>query len=607
MSPDWQRSLVTMAAAVVTATVVVVLYWARSICIPIALSIFFAFVLSPVVTRLQRRGLGRSSAVLLTVFLVLVAMVGVGSVVGQQVTRLVATLPDRTEVIKAKVVAAKQWIVGDGQSRFGEMIDDISNAISPRQVGPQPIVVEKANNSLTAQLEAYIGPAAEFLGQAMFAFVLTIYILIRREDLRNRMIRLIGDGKVTHTTKAVDEATRRISRYLLVQLMVNVAFGLIVALGLFLLGVEYPLLWGFVGTLMRYVPYIGTWVGLLLPVLFSFATAPAWGGWWGQPLAVFVLYAALEVVWINVLEPWLYGHTMGLSEVAQIIAAAVWAFLWGPVGLILSGPLTACLLVLGKYVAKLNFLSILLGDEPALSPQVAFYQRLAARDQDEAAEVALAVAKEAGPDATLASVVVPALCMARRDLDEGDLDPNVFRFVVRSAREVVAEIDDLREPISSMNTEKRVRVLLVPARDEAEHVAADALAHSLDHTRWEVRVAGEELLASELIAAVDEFRPAVVVLVTLPPGGLSHCRYLVSRLRAKHPDLHVLVARWSSDGESSLTQTGIKGAEGIDHTLAETRKRLTEMHPVLTVECETAAKSTSKRNGVSVAGEPRFK
>jgi predicted PurR-regulated permease PerM len=596
-----------MAAAVVTATVVVVLFWARSICIPIALSIFFAFVLSPVVTRLQRQGLGRSPAVLLTVFLVLVAMVGVGSAVGQQVTRLVATLPDRTEAIKAKVVAAKQWIVGDGHNRFGEMVDELTNVIAPRQVAQPPVVVRLANNSLTAQLEAYIGPAAEFIGQAMFAFVLTIYILIRREDLRNRMIRLIGDGKVTHTTKAVDEATRRISRYLLVQLMVNVAFGLIITLGLFLLGVEYPLLWGFVGTLMRYVPYIGTWVGLLLPVLFSIATAPAWGGGWGQPLAVFVLYAGLEVVWINVLEPWLYGHTMGLSEVAQLIAAAVWAFLWGPVGLILSGPLTACLLVLGKYVAKLNFLSILLGDEPALSPQVAFYQRLAARDQDEAAEVAFAVARESGPDDTLDTVVVPALCFARRDLEEGDLDPNVFRFIVRSAREVVAEIDDLREPATSIHTEKRVRVLLVPARDEAEHVAADALANSLDHTRWEVHLAGEELLASELIAVVDEFRPAVVVLVTLPPGGLSHCRYLVNRLRAKHPGLHVLVGRWSADGEDNLTQTGIRGAETIDHTMGQTRKRLTELHPVLAVESESAEKSAGKPSVALAASQTRFK
>ena len=314
------------------------------------------------------------------------AAIGIGIGVTHQVVALADTLPDRKDAIKAKVAAAKTWIVGDGSSRFGQLIDDVSHVINPKPANQQSVVVEPPSPGLASRLDQYVSPVAEMLGQGAFTFILTVFILIRREDLRNRMIRLLGDGKVTITTRAVDDATRRISRYLLVQLLINVGFGLLISLGLFVLGVDYSILWGLIATMMRYVPYIGTWIGLIPPVLFSFATAPEWGGGWGQPLAVLALFIGLEVICNNVLEPWLYGSSMGLSEVAQLVAAGFWAFLWGPIGLILSGPLTACLLVLGKHVRRFEFLDVLLGDTPALEPRVAFYQRLAARDQDEASE-----------------------------------------------------------------------------------------------------------------------------------------------------------------------------------------------------------------------------
>lgn len=578
MSSDWQRALVTLAATVVAVTVVAVLYWARSVFIPIALAIFLAFVLAPLVARLQRRGLGRVPAVVLSVGLVVLVTTGVGALVAQQVARLAGTLPDRKEQIKEKVIAAKRLVVGDGNNRFAELIDDVGSIISPKPANQQTVVVEPAG-PLSSQVEEYISPAAEFLGQFAFAFVLTIFFLIKKEDLRNRAIRLlVGDGKVTTTTRAVDDASRRISRFLLVQLLLNTGFGVVVTVCLFALGVDYALLWGVIATLMRYVPYVGTWLGLIPPVLYSFATASGWG----EPIAVLVLFVGLELVCNNVFEPWLYGKSMGLSEVAQLVAAGFWAFLWGPIGLILSGPLTTCLLVLGKHVSRFRFLEVMLGDQPALSPRVAFYQRLTARDQDEAAGVALAVAKESGPDAAVETVVVPALCIARRDLDDGDLDAADFRFAVRAAREIVAEVGDLREVPAAAPGDDRVRVLVVPTRDEAEHVAADALAGSLDPARWETRVAGDEMLASELAEAVGGFDPAVVVLVALPPGGLSHCRYLVNRLRARCPGVRVVVGRWGCDetGEPEPIDA-IAGSEGVDRTLGETRKRLAGLLPVL--------------------------
>jgi hypothetical protein len=317
-------------------------------------------------------------------------------------------------------------------------------------------------------------------------------------------------------------------------------------------------------------------------VLFSFATAPAWGGGWGQPLAALALFLVAEAICNNFFEPWLYGKSMGLSEVAQLVAAAFWAFLWGPIGLILSGPMTVCLLVLGRHVRRFSFLEVMLGDEPALTPRVAFYQRLAARDQDEAADIALTAAGQEGLDAALETVVVPALCIARRDLDDGDLDPADFRSAVRSAREIVEELGQLRpETEHARPDESRVRVLVVPARDEAEHVAAESFALMLNPARWEARVAGDEMLASELLAAVDEFRPAVVVLVALPPGGLSHCRYLVNRLRAKSPGTRIAVGRWTCEEPEIGGGDPVKGADGVDALPSATLKRLTDLLPVL--------------------------
>ena len=353
------------------------------------------------------------------------------------------------------------------------------------------------------------------------------------------------------------------------------------------------------------MPYIGTWIGLILPVLYSFATAPDWGGGWGQPIAVFLLYFGLELAVANFLEPWLYGSSMGLSSVAQLVATAFWAYIWGPIGLILASPLTACLLVLGKYIRGAEFLEVLLGDEPALDPPIAFYQRLAARDQDEAATVALEVAKKSGPDVALETVVIPALGMVRRDRDRGELDPAAFRSAIHACHEVAAELADLREAHAPASNERRVRVLVCPARDQAEAVAAEILEACLEASTWEVRVAGEEMLASELVQAVQEFQPAVVVLIALPPGGLSHCRYLVSRLRAKNSDIRILIGRWGNEELLSEDTSGaVKRVDAEDHTLTATHARLTALHQVLLAEldnCDDERNSQPAHDGANPA------
>ena len=601
---EWQRAVIALAATVVTVSVVAALYVARSVLVPIALAIFFTFVLSPLVTRVERRGLGRTVSVILVMLVVGAFAVGSGALIAQQMSRLSDDIlqEQKTAKLKEKLVRMKAAVIGDGNSRFAQLLDDVGNIIAPKSKQDEVVVVASPPSTLSKQVASYVDPATEILGQAAFTFILTIFMLLKREDLRNRIIRLIGRGRVTHTTKAVDDGSKRVSRYLLAQFMVNTTFGVVIAVGLWLMGVQYGILWGFIATLMRYVPYIGTWVGLIPPTVFALAMYDeAW-----KPIGVLALYIGLEVVCNNLIEPSLYGRSMGLSEVAQLVAAAFWAFLWGPIGLILSGPLTVCLLVMGKYVTRLEFLEVLLGDQPALKPKEAFYQRLVGRDQDEASAIALEAVEKAEPEAVYDEVLIPALCMARRDHEGSSMDAGDVKFAVNAAREIGAEVADAKLVPPAAPDDDRPRVLLCPARDELDHVAIDLLSYLIDPARWEVEVAADETLASELLAKVEAFRPDVVVLGALPPGGLSHCRYLVARLKKAFPSTKVIVGRWGRGDEfpEDHGKTGVTGADSIDSTLAETRAKLVEWRSVLEDAKKAAVKPEARGEKYDAVGTP---
>jgi predicted PurR-regulated permease PerM len=603
-TPDWQRALIALSATVVAVAIVAALYWARSILIPVALAIFLTFVLSPAVAWIQRRGLGRTPAVFVVIGTAILTAVGVGTVVTQQMAALSETLPDRRDQILDKITMLKQWVAGNGQSRLGSLVEDVLDRVNPGNKprageAPQPVVVESSSSPLMSRVEGFLSPAAEFLGLMAFAFLLTVYMLLRREDLRNRMIRLLARGKVTTTTKAVDDASRRISRYLLTQLVLNAAFGAVIAVALLLIGMKYALLWAVIAFLMRYVPYIGTWIGLIPPTLYAVAVSEG-PGWWWQPVLVLGIFAGLELLCNNIFEPMLYGPSMGLSEVAQLIAAGFWAFLWGPIGLILSGPLTVCLLVLGKYVSQFQFLQVLLGDEPALEPRLAFYQRLTARDQDEASDIAAAATKGAEPEAVFDDLIIPALCLAKRDHADGDLSDEALQFALRAAREIGEEVADEAEiasggishPNGRPTTEERVSIVLCPAREEVDLTALGLLARVLDPARWEVHVAAVDTLASELLDMVEKVDAAVVVIASLPPGGLAHSRYLATRLRRKFPDLKLIVGRWGRGEEfpEDRSRAGVPGTDWVDDTLSQTRKHLYGWYPVFSAGGEAAEK-----------------
>ena len=602
LAQEWQRAQVVLAGTVVAAATIAVLYWARSIFIPVALAIFLTFVLSPVVYWFERRRIGRTASVILVVGLALLVAGGLGAIIASQLASLTGALPDRRVQILEKLNQLKAAFVGSGESPLGKLAKEVGDIFTPQPRGqeagsPPPVVVQTPGPSWLGQVESLASPAMEIVGQAAFAFLLTVFMLLKREDLRNRMIRLTGHGKVTTTTKAVDDASRRVSKFLFTQLLLNAGFAVIVLVGLMVMNVKYAVMWGVLAFVMRYIPYIGSWIAAVPPALYVFAVTDGFG----MTIAVAALFIVLELISNNVFEPMLYGPSMGLSEVAQLVAAGFWAFLWGPVGLILSGPLTVCLLVLGKHVTRFQFLDVLLGDEPVLSERVAFYQRLAARDQDEASQIALAFGDgEADPADVFDRIIVPALCLAKRDRHEHDLTDEGLGFVTAAAREIGEEVA-LDRPPASVEEAVPVRVLVAPARDEVDQAAAELFSRLLDPGRWDVDLATDQLLAAELLQRIEESTPAAVVIASLPPGGVAHTRYLVTRIKARFPDLRLVVGRWGRSEELADDEAQAGGADFVDPTLADTRKRLAEWHPVFAAAAAPAG-GTAKVEPVGTAG-----
>lgn len=604
MTNDLNTGVTRNSQSLLTATVVAVaviggLYWAQAVFIPFSIAIFLAFLLSPIVKKLQGWGLGRVPAVTIVL---LCATFLVGALVGsvaREMTTVIAGLPDYTSNIRKKVRALRELSERPAK-RFEEFIDAISAELQLPGADRQP-TTDEASGSTRPRTDgldyrswlpkvSYLSSAAEAITSIVIILVLVLFMLLNREDLRDRFIWFMGHGRLSFTTKIVDEATQRISRYLIAQAILNTAFAAAVTISLAVMGVQYALLWGILTGLLRYVPYIGVWIGAFFPIALSLAVSE---GWW-QPLAIFGLYIILEIITANLVEPWLFGQSAGLSKLAVLVAAIFWTFLWGAVGLVLSTPLTVCLVVLGKYSSQFRFFNVLLSDDPGLDPVVTFYQRLLARDQDEAAEIAL-THTGSRPDSVYDELLIPALSNARRDRARDDISADDESFCQQAVREILEDIGESSgvstpneaEADDASTASQAVYVLAAPARSTSDRLALDMLHQLLDRNRWHMEVANEDTLVAELIARVAQKRPGVIVIGSLPPGGLSHTRYLCKRLRAACPDVRIIVGRWtaSTSGESH-DQLKKAGADAVSTSLLATRDQLNVWRPVLAHELQ---------------------
>ena len=602
------RPLVILAGLVL---VVAVLYLARGILIPITFAVLLSFPLTPIVKAAQRRGLGRMSAVLVVALFAFLVLGGIGVVLMIEVQQLANKTDTYVNNIRAKLDAMKEAGKGGVLDKIRVAVtaqhkkeespqtdppepmlpDPVKNAAIPKGTPREPINVVVVNEPIRVliptdegselmQIWTTVKPLFGPASATGMVLLLTIFMLLRREDLRDRFIRLVGAGHVTTTTRAMDEAGQGISNYLLVKSLVNGGFGLILGIGLYALAVPYAILWMTLVAVLRFIPSMGVWLAAVFPAILAVAIFDDW-------LSVSLVVGwivILELLTTNIVESRLLTQKIGISPVALFISLMFWTWIWGMMGLVLATPLTVCLVVLGRYVPALGFMSTLMADVPAMNAEDRFYQRLLARDQDEATEIIAAHVKEHPPEEVFDDILIPALSATRRDRELNYLSETDASFIYAATREILADLTEQVSIVQAAATAaeevkpptERTKILGCPAQGEADDLALQMFRQVLPLDKWDLEIVSVKTLASELLPLIEEKNPAVICIATLPPGGLSQARYLCKRLRAKFPSLKIVVGRWGIRDEAEAKAGLLKeaGADLIVHSLLETRNQV---------------------------------
>ena len=582
------------STAMVGAIVVVVgaLYVGSDILIPLALAILLSFMLRPVVIRLQRFGLGRIPAVLAVVLLLFVALLGLGAIVANQVVNLADNLPRyewnlRTKIRDLRTAIPSGGVVERTSDMLRDLGEELGKATTPTEgetksegaaaaPEPVPVRIQQPQASPLQTLREVGGPLVAPIATAGLVVVFVIFMLLQREDLRDRILRLVGASDVARATEAMDDAAKRISRYLLMQLIINVLYGIPVGIGLYFLGVPNPILWGLFATVLRFIPYLGPVIAALFPIALSFAVAPGWT----LPLLTIALFVTLELFSNNVLEPWLYGSSTGLSPVAVLVAAVFWTTLWGPVGLLLSTPLTVCLVVLGRHVPRLGFFHVLLGEEPALAPELKLYQRLLARDPDEATELAEEYLEDESLDKLYDAVIMPALGLAEQDRLRGSLDRATVQGI---AEDMIGVIEELAEDEERVPDEVAARdagaILCIGPRNGLDEAAAAMLARLLRQGGLGAATLSRDAVTGRNLARLERQGVALICLSYVNPAATQHAHRLTRRLRQHFgPEVRIMVGLWAARPAAEAREELLQavGADLLATSLGQAVRQIAE-------------------------------
>ncbi|TPK92400.1 AI-2E family transporter [Mesorhizobium sp. B2-4-17] len=570
-----RRTALPTVATVVTT--VAALYFGREVFLPIAIALLLTFALAPLVSALKRAGMPRLAAVILSVLGAFAVLALFSFIVASQVSELAQNISLYQSNILTKVRSLKETGVGGGViSRLSSVVERVGQEInrqepslpaSPQTPKRDPVPVEiVAKEKPLEILQNIIGPLISPLGSAGLIVIVVIFMLLEREDLRDRFIRLVGYGDLHRTTQALQDAGSRVGRYLLMQLVVNLIYAIPIAIGLWVLGIPNALLWGLLALALRFVPYIGPVIGALLPLFLALAVAPGWS----LVLWTAALFVVMELITGNVIEPWLYGSRTGLSPLAIIVAAIFWTWLWGPLGLVLSTPLTVCLVVLGRHVPQFEFLDVLFGNEPVLDAHARLYQRLLAGDPDEATDHAEETLEENYLVEFYDKVALPALLLGEKDRVRGVMDDQQIQQVAASALTLVAnledsaqhEMDEEEAPVvgedagSLENNETAnngyaelpdgsgLRVLCAGGRGPLDDAAAAMLAQVLEVQGATVSRASFVDLEPSTIRRLELGGVDTVVVGFLNQDSVKHARFLVRRLKRAKADLRVGIALW---------------------------------------------------------------
>lgn len=555
-SPNATRLLSRLFVMISAVLVVAALYLAKVVFLPLAFAILFAFLLAPLVSQLERIHLPRPLAVLVVIAGFAAGLGCVAWVAGSQLLQMAGDLPKYQKNIDEKLALVHNH--GDtpfnrAEAAVGRLVDrleqlapgsDAGEGTPGHTVGSQKPVPVREVGSSTGRLYQ-VGGFFDPLITAFLTAVFTFFVLLRREDLRNRLIGLTGRGHVNVTTLAMMDASARISRYFLLQLAVNTTYGFIIVLALYLIGVPHFVLFGALASILRFIPYVGAPTAAILPTIFAFAVFQGWR----QGLLVMAVFFCLEVVTANYAEPHLYGKHTGLSSLAILVAAAFWTLIWGPVGLVLSVPLTVCLVVVGSHVPNFEFLAVMLGDQPPIPPSAHLFQRLLARDEREASEVLESYLEEHTTAEAYDEVVIPALVMAEQNRRQQELDDDAELYIHQTLRELILDIGD-REHETETETEElklqasATRVLCVPLRDEADEIAGIMLAQLLQAAGFEATaISVERDRQIGAVAAAEQ--PDIVFLSGLPPFARARSRRMYNSLRSRYPDRRIMIGLWN--------------------------------------------------------------
>ena len=591
---------ITFAGAVL---VIAILYFAQTVLVPVALAILLSFVLARPVTWLER-WIGRVAAVLavVTLMFVILGLAAWGLV--RQIDHLANDLPTYRGNIAAKINdvrgAGKGGTVEKLQETLEEIKTDITKEDAPKERTPQRVTVDAAPATFIPGFD-WLGPILGPLGTAGLVIAFVIFMLLERRDLRDRVIGVIGHGRLTVTTKAFDEAGSRVSRQLLMQSLVNAIYGIVAGAGLYFLGVPYFLVWGMLGAALRFIPYLGPVLGAGVPTLVSLAALPGWA----DPLWVLGMFIVLELFTNLWLETVLYAGAAGVSQVALLISVAFWTWLWGPLGLLMATPLTVILVVLGKHVPGLTFLVTLMSDNPPLAADYGYYQRLLARDPSEAADLIDKHIKSEPSGTVYDALLLPALNYAERDRLENRLSLDEEASVIDSTRELLTDVADSirKHELTTAVTDDQpstavsdvagprdpLRVLGYAANGFADELALTMLAQSLADLPIVIEITNARLLASELVSLVRTQGVSVICLADLPPSPPSKSRYLIKRLHAAMPELRIIIGRWSPAAMADENSQALKdaGATLVATTLLETRAYLGGLVEIVRVPAPT--------------------
>jgi predicted PurR-regulated permease PerM len=592
---DWGDTLMrgrtprTSETAIIFAAVVAALYFGRGIFVPLALAVLLAFILAPLVLFLRRIHFGRVPSVVVAVLAAFIVIGGIGAVMGGQLAQLAGHLPEYQTTIKAKIKSIRGQ-AGEGSlvARASSLLKDLHTEVTQTTEAPEPgdvvtrdpralnlngaatqkpVPVEVREPAMTPLqlIQRAAAPLLQPLATTGIVVIFLFFMLLQREDLRDRFIRLVGARDLQRTTEALDDGVRRLSRYFVMQCAINAAFGVVIGTGLALIGIPNPVLWGTLGALLRFVPYIGAPLAAVFPAIVAVAVDPDWTmlGW------TVGLFVAVEPIVSQVVEPLLYGNSTGLSAIAVVLAAAFWTWLWGPVGLLLSTPLTVCLVVLGRHVERLQFLDVLLGDRPALTPEESFYQRLLAGDPDEAARQADIYLKDKSLPDYYDEVAVKGLGLAQLDVNRGVLTHSrqlEIREAITGMVEDLSDHDDATSPEAEDQSAfpaawKANGVLCIAGRGALDEAAARMLAQLVERRGLSARVVPSQAVSAGNISRFNAGGARMVCLSYLEPGGFTGARNLVRRLRRNLPDAQVMLGLWTLDDAGAARRNAAAEAE----------------------------------------------